>query len=75
VPKKAKSKTIANEKTGVDDVRRVREAIARQHKGNLAVHIAETNRIAREVAESRREHAAGRTQAASPRQIISHILN
>jgi hypothetical protein len=34
------------EETGVADVRRVREAIARQHKGNLADHVAESNRIA-----------------------------
>ena len=38
---------MAHEETGVDDVRRVREAIARQHKGNLAEHISESNRIAR----------------------------
>jgi hypothetical protein len=44
------------EKTGVDDVRRVREQIARQHNGNLAEHIAETNRIADEV---RQHHQLG----------------
>lgn len=33
------------ESTAVDDVRRVREKIARQHGGNLREHIAETNRI------------------------------
>jgi hypothetical protein len=31
--------------TAIDDVRRVREAIARQHQGNLREHMAETNRI------------------------------
>lgn len=35
--------------TAVDDVRRVREKIARQHGGNLQQHIQETNRIAAEV--------------------------
>jgi len=74
VPKRANSKTIAHEETGIDDVRRVREAIARRHKGNLAEHIAESNRIAREVAKSRRDYAAGRTKAASPRQIMRDIL-
>jgi hypothetical protein len=39
------------ELTGVDDVRRVREAIARQHRGNLAEHVLETNRIAEKVRE------------------------
>jgi len=34
------------EETGVDDVRRVRESIARQHNGNLVEHVAESNRIA-----------------------------
>ncbi len=34
------------ELTGVDDVRRVRDAIARQHHGDLAEHIKESNRIA-----------------------------
>ena len=33
------------EETGVTDVRRVRESIARQHNGNLAEHVAESNRI------------------------------
>lgn len=37
------------EETGVADVRRVREAIARQHQGNLAEHVAESNRIAQEL--------------------------
>ena len=31
--------------TAVDDVRRVREEIARQHGGNIREHMAETNRI------------------------------
>ena len=33
------------EETGVADVRRAREAIARQHGGNLQEHVEETNRI------------------------------
>jgi len=33
------------EPTAVDDVRRVREKIARQHGGNLREHVEETNRI------------------------------
>ena len=37
------------EETGVADVRRVRESIARQHNGNLAEHVAESNRIAEEL--------------------------
>lgn len=37
------------EETGVADVRRVRESIARQHHGNLAEHVAESNRIAEEL--------------------------
>lgn len=31
--------------TAVDDVRRVREEIARQHRGNIREHMDETNRI------------------------------
>jgi hypothetical protein len=38
--------TAKPEETGVADVRRVRELIARQHNGNLAEHVAESNRIA-----------------------------
>ena len=37
------------EQTGVDDVLSVRAKIAAQHKGDLAEHIAESNRIAEEV--------------------------
>ena len=33
------------EETGVADVRRVREKIAGQYKGNLRKHIEDTNRI------------------------------
>ena len=33
------------ERTAVDDVRRVREKIAREHGGNLRKHVEETNRI------------------------------
>lgn len=36
---------------GVADVRRVRESIARQHGGNLAEHVAESNRIAEALRE------------------------
>jgi hypothetical protein len=39
----------SREETGADDVRRVREQIARQHGGDLAAHVAETNRLAEEV--------------------------
>ncbi|HEX4795470.1 MAG TPA: hypothetical protein VH370_16860 [Humisphaera sp.] len=34
--------------TAVDDVRRVREQIARQHQGDLKAHRQETNQIAAE---------------------------
>jgi hypothetical protein len=34
-----------SEPTAVDDVRRVREAIARQHNGDIRQHMEETNRI------------------------------
>ena len=37
------------EETGVEDVRRVRERIAAEHRGDLAAHVAETNRIAEEL--------------------------
>lgn len=37
------------EPTAVDDVRRVREKIAREHGGNLQKHVAETTRIAAEI--------------------------
>ena len=37
--------------TAVDDVRRVREAIAREHEGDLQGHIDETNRIGSEIAK------------------------
>ena len=40
------------EETGVTDVRRAREAIAKKHDGNLAEHIAESNRIADDLRES-----------------------
>jgi hypothetical protein len=36
------------EVTGVDDVRLVRERIADEHQGDLAAHVAETNRLADE---------------------------
>jgi len=37
---------VKHEQTAVDDVRRVREKIARKHGGSLREHVAETNRIA-----------------------------
>lgn len=37
------------EQTGVDDVRAMRAKIAEQHKGDLAEHIAESNRVAEDV--------------------------
>ena len=37
------------EPTAVDDVRRVREKIAKKHAGNVQEHIEESNRIAREL--------------------------
>jgi hypothetical protein len=37
------------EPTAVDDVRRVRESIAQQHRGNLREHIEETERLFREL--------------------------
>ena len=43
-----------DERTGVDDVRVVRERIAVQHGGDLAAHIAETNRIAEELRDQLR---------------------
>jgi predicted RNA-binding protein len=33
------------ERTAVDDVRRVREKIARENGGNLRKHVEETNRV------------------------------
>ena len=39
------------EETGVADVRRAREAIAKQHGDDLAGHVAESNRIADAVRE------------------------
>ena len=36
----------AQERTAVDDVRIVREKIAREHGGDLQRHVQETNRIA-----------------------------
>jgi hypothetical protein len=39
------------EETGVADVRRAREAIAREHGGNLKEHVEETNRIAEPIRE------------------------
>ncbi len=38
-------------RTAVDDVRHVREQIARQHRGNLLEHMAETNRIFEQLRE------------------------
>jgi hypothetical protein len=37
------------EPTAVDDVRRVRERIAREYGGDLAKHAEQTNRIAAEI--------------------------
>jgi hypothetical protein len=37
------------EPTAVDDVRRVRERIAAEHRGNIREHMAETNRIFEEL--------------------------
>jgi hypothetical protein len=37
------------EVTAVDDVRRVREKIAKQHRGNIHEHLKETNRIFEEL--------------------------
>jgi len=37
--------------TAVEDVRRVREKIAAQHRGNLRKHMEETNRIVAEYRE------------------------
>ena len=42
------------QETGVADVRHVREKIAKQHGGNLAEHIAESNRIAEALREKLR---------------------
>lgn len=44
----------AAEETAVTDVRRAREAIAKQHGDNLAEHVAESNRIAEELREKLR---------------------
>lgn len=41
-----------SEPTAVDDVRRVREKIAHQHKGDLSAHVAESNRIADELCKN-----------------------
>ncbi len=40
--------------SGVADIRRVRDAIARQHQGDLSEHVAETNRIAEALREKLR---------------------
>jgi hypothetical protein len=34
-----------DEPTAVDDVRRVREEIAREHSGDMRAHMKETNRV------------------------------
>ena len=43
---KKKRKDVPEEETGVADVRRAREAIARQHCGDFDEHVRETNRVA-----------------------------
>lgn len=43
--KMSKDQTNNAETTAVDDVRKVRERIAREHGGDLQKHIEETNRI------------------------------
>ena len=53
------------QETGVADVRRVREEIAKQHGGDLAEHIAESNRIADELREKLR---LGRVVQPPPRR-------
>jgi hypothetical protein len=45
-PPNTPANTPRPDETGVTDVRRARETIARQHGGNLAEHVAESNRIA-----------------------------
>lgn len=40
------AETLSAGESGVTDVRRVRTAIASQHGGDLAAHVAESNRIA-----------------------------
>lgn len=61
---KTKKPSSDHEESGVDDVRRAREAIARQHKGDLAAHIAETNRIGDEL---RKQGKLGPIVKAPPR--------
>ena len=41
----SKTQTNDAETTAVDDVRRVREKIAAQHRGDLRAHMKETTRI------------------------------
>lgn len=41
----SQEQTESHEKTGVDDVRLVRERIAAQYKGDLRKHIADTDQI------------------------------
>ena len=43
--------TKPQEQTAVDDVRRVREGIAKRHGGDLRAHMEETNRIFEELRE------------------------
>jgi hypothetical protein len=45
-PPQPSTKPRTPEQTGVTDVRRAREAIARQHGDDLAEHVSESNRIA-----------------------------
>jgi hypothetical protein len=47
-------KTAKPQESGVSDVRHVREEIAKQHAGNLAEHVAESNRIADELRDKLR---------------------
>ncbi len=53
------------QETGVSDVRRAREEIARQHGGDLAEHVAESNRIADQLREKLR---LGRVVQPPPRR-------
>jgi hypothetical protein len=57
--------TAKPQETSVADVRRAREEIAKQHGGNLAEHIAESNRITDELRERLR---LGRVVQPPPRR-------
>jgi hypothetical protein len=58
--------TRAEDSTAVEEVRRARESIAREHNGDLDAHVAQTNRLFEQVREGL---GLGRVVQPPPREV------